>query len=641
MLAITNEDILLAEKILLPEGKSFDDERRNVIKCLESKDVLACPGSGKTTTLLAKLIAISRHLPIDGDKGICVLTHTNVAVDTIAKGAGLRADKLLEYPNYFGTIQSFVDKYLAIPSYVERYGRRPDKIDKDWYDATMKQYMVRQSRLIGNKTLAYCHKNEKYKNYPYSICFSDFKTSPQNKCPSLSLDLNVPDQKEIYEGLLAFKQRILKTGILSYDDAYYLASHYVNIHSTLRSFFSKRFAYVFIDEMQDTDSEQINLLEKLFDDSVVTQRIGDINQSIFSFTADNECCWDVGAENSLQITGSKRFSNSIASVIKSVCIHPQDLTGNPDIPDIMPTIIAFSDNNIHNVIPRFGDLIFEHNLQGAQDGRFKVVGWISKPHDTKHTLPSYWESYEREIQTKNSEFTNLVSYIVPQNDDFIRLNGVKFYKTAIIRALLKCLRKADKPNDRSLRSETAFFKYLKERDAVFCGSLETKLSKWCMAIHKKKAVLEEISNFIRTEFATFFDVDNTGIWDDFLVDNVVQAGNSKSLPKTNTYTHVLGGDKIDIEISTVHGVKGQTHTATLYLETFYNDYDIKRIMEYLEGGYSPPIQKYVKSNLRVTYVGMSRPSHFLCVAVHKSHLAGQLEKLTTAGWNIDSTLTSE
>lgn len=160
MLTITDEDILLAEKVLLPGGKAFDDERRTVIKCLESKDVLACPGSGKTTALLAKLMALSRQLPLEGNKGICVLTHTNVAIDTIAQGAGLPADKLFEYPNHFGTIQSFVDRYLAIPAYVEIFGRRPDKIDKDWYDAKLKQQLDQQKKYIGKKALAFCYQND-------------------------------------------------------------------------------------------------------------------------------------------------------------------------------------------------------------------------------------------------------------------------------------------------------------------------------------------------------------------------------------------------------------------------------------------------------------------------------------------------
>ena len=34
--------------------------------------------------------------------------------------------------------------------------------------------------------------------------------------------------------------------------------------------------------------------------------------------------------------------------------------------------------------------------------------------------------------------------------------------------------------------------------------------------------------------------------------------------------NVYKEDDIEIEVSTVHSVKGETHAATLYLETFYN-----------------------------------------------------------------------
>lgn len=329
MLTITDGDIQFAEKWLLSEEQQFDEERRKVIKCLESKDILACPGSGKTTALLAKLIIISKQLPLDGNKGVCVLTHTNVAIDTITQRIGLPAGKLFEYPNHFGTIQSFVDKYLAIPCYLELYGHRPDKIDNDWYDAKLEQ----QKKFLGKKALAFCYKNQSYKNYPFSICFADFEISTDNKCVSLSLDLNKPDEKEVFDKLLSLKRMVLGFGILSFDDAYHLAFHYLDRHPDIKSLFSQRFPYVFIDEMQDTDVKQLSLLSRLFDDSVVIQRIGDINQSIFSFTTESECCWQLKDQDILEITGSKRFSNSIATAIKDICLKPQDLKGNSEIPD--------------------------------------------------------------------------------------------------------------------------------------------------------------------------------------------------------------------------------------------------------------------------------------------------------------------
>lgn len=39
----------------------------------ESFDVNACPGSGKTTVLLAKLIILSRKMPLKDGMGVCVL----------------------------------------------------------------------------------------------------------------------------------------------------------------------------------------------------------------------------------------------------------------------------------------------------------------------------------------------------------------------------------------------------------------------------------------------------------------------------------------------------------------------------------------------------------------------------------------
>jgi len=55
--------------------------------------------------------------------------------------------------------------------------------------------------------------------------------------------------------------------------------------------------------------------------------------------------------------------------------------------------------------------------------------------------------------------------------------------------------------------------------------------------------------------------------------------------KTNIYEYNdESGTKIPIKINTIHGEKGETHTATLYLETYYNKkYDSERIKEQLEG----------------------------------------------------------
>ncbi|WP_219584155.1 UvrD-helicase domain-containing protein, partial [Vibrio parahaemolyticus] len=85
-----------------------ESQRRVIIDYWNNANIIACPGSGKTTVLLAKLLLLSRRMPFENGSGICVLTHTNVAIDEIKGKLGSKADILFKHPNFFGTIQSFV-----------------------------------------------------------------------------------------------------------------------------------------------------------------------------------------------------------------------------------------------------------------------------------------------------------------------------------------------------------------------------------------------------------------------------------------------------------------------------------------------------------------------------------------------------
>jgi hypothetical protein len=72
-----------------------------------------------------------------------------------------------------------------------------------------------------------------------------------------------------------------------------------------------------------------------------------------------------------------------------------------------------------------------------------------------------------------------------------------------------------------------------------------------------------------------------------------------------------------IEVSTVHAVKGETHTATLMLETFYYGYDMHRILPQLKGQAATGKERArIKEALKVAFVACSRPTHLLAVAIH-------------------------
>ena len=128
------DDIHIAEaERLLIGNNHFDQERLDFIKSLDSCDLLAVPGSGKTTALQAKLYCLSKLRPFSSTSGILVLSHTNAAVDEIKKKLSQSCPELFEYPNFVGTIQDFVDTFLAIPYYNCRYSHAITSINTTIY----------------------------------------------------------------------------------------------------------------------------------------------------------------------------------------------------------------------------------------------------------------------------------------------------------------------------------------------------------------------------------------------------------------------------------------------------------------------------------------------------------------------------
>ena len=97
-------------------------------------------------------------------------------------------------------------------------------------------------------------------------------------------------------------------------------------------------------------------------------------------------------------------------------------------------------------------------------------------------------------------------------------------------------------------------------------------------------------------------------------------------------------------------MKGETHDATLVLETKNHCFDLGTMMPYLAGDL--PSQEHANGDLRPNpssraafspnqrfmrqfYVAMSRPKHLLCLAIHSERINNeQRGKLTNRGWEI-------
>ncbi len=650
---IINKEIVYAERVLLSKGQEFDDERKIFIENLKTIDLQAVPGSGKTTALLAKLLVLERHLPFDNGSGILVISHTNAAIDEIKSQIERFCPKLFSYPNFVGTIQSFVDRFLAIPYYLNRYKNKPYRIDDEIYNEKIDKLF---SRSISGFT------RQEQKNARYFLmgknCKNFFRFGLENDYLVLLeeingnklkiekprrgrawSDFNDNEKRKIEKWLIAFKTRILKDfGVLHFDDAYFLANLYLKDFPQIKKLLQKRFRYVFVDEMQDMDKHQYDLLEDVFFDGGSSiskyQRIGDKNQAIFNGSGKLDDIWKTSRDTVLKLKGSYRLTKEVANIVKHFGLEFVDIEGrfiDSSGSNIKPHVFVFDNNTITNVIPEFAKLINkfkrEQKLPDNLKNSHKAIAWRrEKLNDGKIGLQSYWDKFNDNEHRPKEDYSCLESYLLHYDKEKKTLESIR---KSILNALLKILR-YENISDNNGRNYTKkkLLSLLKENNEEQYEKLKLLLYQWSINIirGKKNDVYSELKNYI-SEFLRIYEksIDKSK-------DFIEAPANKEQVTVSTVFSgptnsNIYEKDGIKIEVTTIHAVKGQTHTATLYMETYYQQdgrgknaksYESQRLIEQIKGN---KIEKDMKDRARqsakMAYVGLSRPTHLLCLAIHK------------------------
>lgn len=77
----------------------------------------ACPGSGKTTSIVKKLLTVSRYCEEHYGKhtGFACLSFTNKACAELKQKYREMHDERLTFPNEVLTIDSFIMQYVVLP----------------------------------------------------------------------------------------------------------------------------------------------------------------------------------------------------------------------------------------------------------------------------------------------------------------------------------------------------------------------------------------------------------------------------------------------------------------------------------------------------------------------------------------------
>ncbi len=660
---ISREDIsALAQR----EEFIFDDEERiSILETMRSIDVQACPGSGKTTLIAAKLILLAKKWTLS-HQGICVLSHTNVAKDEIIehlkKTKSLEAQRLLSYPHFIGTIQEFTNRFLALPL-IRSNGLNEATVDNDEY-VRLANKLLEQDQFSWLKgTLSGLGSDEMRDGFLRETCrliSEDGVAVNISKRPKAWK--NPVKLERAKKALNQLKNYLDERGYYLYRDMYTLAQLACDYNSNLSESLSVRFPCVFVDEMQDTQKFQDELLCGIFpldDPDVIIQRFGDPDQAIFHGTGSDESNESfngkLAANMDYVVHKSHRFDAQLAGKIKPLSNNGIPLETELSEEALVERsqahsrgesfehcLIVFNDGNRGDALQSFADIVsdqFHDEYKKSAEFLVKAIGAVGNeidPGRKQLKIGHYWADYEKSNAKNNFKENSLIEAVryCRQSASSDWSDGYK----VLFNSILKLLRLAGK-NDEYGRAytSTSLRNVLKAEDdwSHFRETLHLLLSEalpldqgYWGSVCDNLTLLFDLQG--APEEATQYLVYSE---ENLNVENQDKDnGAVTSLPENM----VMHPDGFRIQLSTIHGVKGETHDATLVMETRNNKYDIGQLLNHIAGlDDTRHIQKTKIKFSRQLYVAASRARHLLCFAIHEDRIEeNQKTALVALGWKI-------
>jgi len=632
---MTNDDIVWAETIL-GNGIIFDTERRNTIRSMDSVDIQASPGSGKTTALIAKLAILAKKWPTN-HVGICVLSHTNVARDEIEKRLGKTeiGSRLLSYPHFMGTIHNFFNTYVAIP-WLRSNGYWINIIDTE----IAKKY--RWNKLSWN-TKEFLKRKFQDENL---CCF-------KSSIGDIGWDKYEEKKKEIIKEIF----RSQEEGIFTYDEMLLYAQQALDECDSIPVGIQTRFPLVFIDEAQDTNSMQWNLIHTAFPEgSVVRQGFGDCNQAIYNYADEGSGNVEFPRANPMLICGSLRFDDRIATLANTVAVSGVKMHGTDNElsrceKQTEHTVFLFQRNkdSSSHVISEYGKLLLstftDDEICDNQEKGCHVLGMVHvKKEDTPEShfpkgVFDYWPFYDADKTNKNFTPRSMIEFYRRGLSEYETSHEYNRFVANVLQGVRQLINKSKKekfipvsgnPLASMLKRlpEEKVFDFRKKLLDVVTSEIHSK-EQWETISSKLNEILDLFNSLPNKSTIDFLH------WKD---ENALVSTDQTDVPKLNDNCYLYRDDvskrSVVLQFGSVHSEKGRTHLSTLIVETFTRAHNMKSIIRYLCGD-DPKKTPMIEKKLRVHYVAMTRAKGLLCLAIPEEFVNDNARQaLMALGWKI-------
>ena len=374
---------------ITPERQAYLDARGHII-------LTACPGSGKTTSIVKKLYSVANYCAEQYGKhaGFACLSFTNKACAELKDKYRDMHGVPLDYPNIVATIDSFIMQCVVLPFwYLCPYcSKKPlvinekellDKIyfHKTYQNGELKEYIVGELRQYNR----FVHKKTPSK---VSIESDD----------SVKWDNNpVTDPNEINycKAVLAYR---FGKGFINSSDALWIACYILFNHPEVSRIIVNRYPYIIVDEAQDNSELHFCFFQLLKQAGLNNlEFVGDICQSIYGFrNARPELLQNMMRDSSWQVlplTECRRSNQRIINLYSKLKSADLPAIRSHQVLDMnLPIIVyKYNDDNIRDIINDFNRRCNEY----GQEKRVVLARGLTKCKQlagVKDLKFKYWKS---------------------------------------------------------------------------------------------------------------------------------------------------------------------------------------------------------------------------------------------------------
>ncbi len=550
--------------------------QRAFLSANESCDVQAAPGNGKTTLLVAKLALLSRCWTARS-QGVCVISHTNAAREEVEKKLFTHpaASAFLTYPHFIGTVTAFIDRFIALP-YLRGLGWSIQRIDDEVFAA------VAGSRWRSKRTLLNFSRGNHGGN-AHSVgtwvsameLENNFVCGLEVKPARLAIRNKGNRQPGSHTNsgieLEELKAEIVNDGFYRFADMIAIAYQAMEKCPTLIDCIRKRFPLVLLDEAQDTNGAQLALLDRLFSEGVVYQKLGDQNQTLYEDEdLTPEDYWRAG-EGVIPLNETRRFGTEIAAFASRLTVRAaQQIEGIAGTP-CRRSLILFDRNSIAKVLPAYAGEVRAHWGQNLRPDH--EVWAVASRHNPARDMTGEWPKtlmdYCPDYRSAKGRASRPDSLCTPlrqtaiMNEGYASLAEIVDLYAAGLAGLLRHQAVRDitgLPIDKRnlwtvLASRDPHLPIRLRRllrDQILFGNAAWDAAGWDQFCRDINAMLG-INQPLTPAAASFLE---------FVQEGADRAGQPRQFSRT-----VFDHDGIPVQLGSIHAVKGKTVDSVLILET--------------------------------------------------------------------------